>query len=325
MAFCPIKLKTRSVLIRTQAVPGTGETTLGQADNINVTGVSVSHVATEIDRSDVYTPNGSGLPALQAGRKWNFEITQEFYKTPTRGSKAGWQHQALFEAGPFKITEDPLGTNGVKVTQSAGTCWGTDVKPATVEIVEVGGNVYRSIDCIVENVEISATPNQKVVITWTLSGQFVAPTDSTKGPFMPSSIIPSVYRGASLLWGGTKTSETCPAFTLGFGMSTSEVETACSSTGNIMVADFDTPVELAFSGALAVKESVYPVWDDMITNREDTLDFKFDNDYMEVKLAPAQLTSVAITETNSYVGNDLTFQNAGVWTIEVDGVALPTP
>lgn len=325
MALCPIKLKTRSVLIRTQVTPGTGETGLGQSDYINVTGVTVSHVATEVDRSDVYTPSGAGLPSIPAGHKWNFQITQELYKTPVVGSKAGWQHQALFEAGPFKLTESVLGTSGVQVTQATGTCWGVDIKPATVEIVEVGGNIYRSIDCVVENLEISATPNQKVVLTWTLSGQFVAPVDSTKGPYNPSSIIPALYRNATLLWDSASLATTCPAFTFGLGLSTVEIETACNGGGNISVADFSEPATLAFSGALAAKASALPVWDDMLTRKEAPLSLSMESGYVSFTMTPAQLQSVALSEVNSYVGNDLTWANAGVWMIEVDGVTAPAP
>lgn len=323
MAHCPIRLTTRSVLIRTQATAGTGETGLGQADNINVTSVSVSHVANEISRADVLSPSGTGLPAIQAGNKWNFQLTQELYKTPTVGSKAGWQHQALFEAGPFTLVEDPLGVNGVRVQAASGTCWGVDVKPATVEIVEVGGNVYRSIDCVVENLEISATPNQRVILTWTLSGQFTAPVDSTKGPFTPSSIIPALYRNASVTWNSAALATTCPAFTFGLGLTTTEVETACAGGGNLSISDFSEPASVSFSGALAVKESVGGFWDDMLNRTEGNFVLSSDSGYFDIRLTPAQLSTIAMSEVGTYVGNDLSFQNAGTWELEVDGIAAP--
>lgn len=324
MAYCPIRLATRGVLIRTQTTPGVGETGLAVGDSIAVTSVSVSHVATEISRADVYSPSGAGLPALQAGRKWDIQITQELYKSPIKGETTGWQHQALFDAGPFSVVEDALGTNGIRVRAASGTCWGVDVKPATVEIVEVGGNIYRTIDAVVTNLEIAATPNQRVLLTWSLSGQFVAPADSAKGPYTPTSIIPAIYRAASINWDGSPLATTCPAFTFGLGLTNNEIETACAGGANISIADFAEPASLVFSGALAAKESVLPVWDDLITNKAGNLALAMDNGYLAISFTPAQLTDVTLSEVSSYVGNDLTFQNSGIWEMEVDGVDMPT-
>lgn len=326
MAICPIRIATRGVLIRTQATPGVGETGLGQADSINVTGVSVAHAATEVSRADVYTPSGAGLPALSAGRRLEFQITQELYRTQVIGSVAGWHHRALFAAGPFDIIPDALGVNGVRIRAAAGSCWGDDISPATVEIVEVGGNTYRAIDTVVTNLEITATPNQRIMLAWSLVGQFTdPPADSTKGPFTPSSIIPGLYREASILWGGASFMQICPAWTLGFGMTASEAETACVGGGNISLVDFTEPATLVFSGSYASKESIHPIWNAMLSNTSQNLELKTDDSYLEVRFTPAQMTDIAITEVNTYMGNDITLQNAGVWELEVDGLEAPVP
>lgn len=317
---CLIPLKTRAVLVRTQTNTDTGETGLGQADYINVTGVQLEHVATQVERSDVYSPSGAGMPALTAGRNWQFTITQELYLTDVDGVIGSWDHAALFRAAPVKLTADAL-AGKVIIQPATGTCRGTDVSPVTVEIIEQGGNRYRSINAIVTQIEIAADPQQRVMITWTLYGDFVAPVDATATSFVPAATLPVMYRAAVIQWDGDALATTCPAFSWSSGMAQDLIESACADGGNFAVGSLDVPPSLSFSGAAAVKESILPAWDMMTSAEQKALALSIQSGDVIFKFTPGQLVSVGLGELQRYVGYDLSFEAAGAWSIEIGGYA----
>lgn len=317
---CLIPTKTRAVLVRTQAVDDVPETGLGQADYVNVTSVSIEHVATLVERADVYSPSGAGMPALTAGRNWQFQITQEFYKTDVAGVVGTWDHGALFRAAPMTITPSSI-TDTVTIAPATGVCRGVDVQPCTVELYEQGGNRYRAVNCVVTAVEISADPQQRLLITWTLYGDFVLPADAPSTAYYPATTLPVMYRGAAISWDGDPLATTCPSFSWSSGMAQDVIESACADGGNFAVGVLDTPVQLAFSGAAAVKESLLPVWDMLTSGAQEPFALSIDGGAVIFNFTDGQLVETSIGEVNRYVGYDLTFEAAGSWSIVIGGYA----
>lgn len=324
MATCPTILTTRAVLARTQVDPAAGETSLGQADYVPVAGVTWQREVSEESRADVYTPSGTGLPALQTGQRWVVELTTELYRTPITGSLTGWPLAALFRAGPFKLTPPVAPAVGpVVITPAEALCLGVDVQPMTIELIEVGGNRYRSINAIVTDVQFAASPQGRVMVTWSITGEFALPTDAPVASFTPTTALPVVYRQSSLTWGGAPWASTCPSFTFGTGLTSSEIENACASGAPLTIASYETPAELAFAGALSVKESVLPVWNDQAAGRRDALAFNVDAGAMLITLSGGQLTGLQLGEQQRFVAYDLTWQAAPNWSMSIGGTEDP--
>lgn len=249
---CPIRLSTRLVLVRA----GANATIDPETDAVAVTGVTVTVEGDEIDRSNVYTATGQGLGPIMTGRRTRFEVTQELYPDFE-------QHRVLFGACAVTVGEsDP---DMIEVYPSGSLCDGSGIHPATVEIVEVGGNTWRA-ENVTGSFTIEASPGGVVTITWSLVGEFVAPSDTTYTTLSyPPSALPFIYRDSELQLDNDADGihlATCPAFTFGTGVEEIVVPSACSPNGGGWVYQSPAgPAELALSGVLARKESVDKLWD----------------------------------------------------------------
>lgn len=252
---CPQRIKARAVLAKT----GAGALNK-DADRIPVAGVSISVDAETIDRSDVYTPDGLGLGSIVSGRRYQFTITQELFANFD-------YHEVLIRACPVVVTNR---NTTPTIKPAVSMCSGTGYAPATIEIVETGGNVYHAEDCV-GVFTATAAPGNRIMLEFTMTGTFTKPTTDAYGTLSPIVWgLPVTYKNAKTQYFSDKASAlidltSCPSFTFTPGMETIKVPSACTPDGGGFSYPMGTgPATLAYSGVLARKNADDHLWDESV-------------------------------------------------------------
>ena len=258
---CPIKTNTRMVLAKS----GTDATLDIDEDRIAVTEVEITFESEEIDRSDVYTPNGLGMASIPSGIDITMSITQEVYPDFYD------QHMALMASCPVLITND--GIDAV-VEPTTKLCEGDGFEPVTIEVVEVGGNVYR-LKNGTGTFSIAGEAGQRLMITFEITGEYVSPKDTSteyNPPYAPADIPMVLLYKDSVAEYQTGVDEqdepifthllTCPSFTFEPDMDRVDVESACKEDGRgFSYVVGNGPAVLSYDGVLAGPNSKDKVWD----------------------------------------------------------------
>ena len=305
---CLVRIKSRAVLAKT----GATETLDITNDRIAVMGLEVAVEATEIDRSDVYTPNGLGLGSVTSGRRTTFTITQEVYGDIS-------EHLVLLEACPVKVTTTGDGNGYVEPSESV--CEGTGYKPCTIEIIEVGGNKYRAENCT-GTFTLTASPGDRQQLVFTMEGSFVQPDDSgvTTVSIVPVP-LPLMYKNSTVEFTTATGVETplgsCPAVTFTPGMESVVVPSACTPDGGgWSIVGGTGPASLAFSGVVSRKESVDKLWKTSVDPAEGAgatvvaVLFESGAESFSIEFDDFTLRDPALTEVEQFVGYDVNFEGA---------------
>lgn len=323
---CLIRVNTRAVYAKTEAVAGV-EATFTSADWITVTDVQYSVEETPIDRSNVYTPTGAGLPPLPGPKRATFQITSYMTEIPSAGPTA-WQLYDLFTACPVSIVDQGSNT---EIQPSDGGCWGVDVKPCSIRIVEEGtGNVYRGIGCT-GTFSLSADPGGQIVVVFSMTGEFVAPSDKTgfdPGIPNPLPVETAIYYRNALIQHGTGTDNdgdlvdpvaltTCPAFTFETGATAVSFGSACPPDGGgySFVAQTSTAT-LSFNGVASTTDANQKLWSRSLSGDTFVVEAILSRTpagvpKLTIGLLQAGIATPALGDTNGFVANTVTFNGGG--------------
>lgn len=317
---CLIKLKARAVCV----APGADVVVDTLLDRVPVIGVEISVEGEQIDRSDVYTPNGMGLGAITTARKTQFVLTQEVYRSVT-------PHEDLLRACGLTVTITGTPENATAVP-SESTCEGDGFVPCTIEIIEVGGNLYRATDCT-GIFSLAGEPGQRHIFTFTMTGHFSPVVDNAYPPLgIPASPgLPVLYKNSVAQFSTTSPLDpiaelaSCPAYEFSPNVELVDVPSACTPDGG----GWDYPVaagpsSIVFSGVVSRKESLDQLWD-LALNPPDDMDFAAalylqaggspgNGGSLIVQLAGASLLDPAPTDVQGFAGYDVTIQGSS-WTI----------
>lgn len=311
---CLIKIKTRVVLAKTGANEAL---VIGNA--VPTIGVEISTEATQIDRSDVYTANGAGLPPIVAGRRFAFTITQELYEDPN------W-HAPLFKACAVDWANyaAPGGSGelgAVEITPSNHACESSGFAPATIEIVEVGGTTYRATNCT-GTFTMTGEPGSRITLTFNMQGDFHQPADTTLPTFTyPNPGLPVLYKNSAIQWGSVPTDlTTCPTFTFTTGATMIDVPSACTPDGGGFAYPVnDVPAQLAIGTVASQKESVQKLWAWAAQGQANNLSAELfrsaTSGTLRILLTGATLDDPNPVDLNGFVGHDLAL-NASQWKLE---------
>ena len=323
---CLIRVNTRAVYAKTEATAGV-EATFTAADWITVTDVQYSVDETPIDRSNVYTPTGAGLPPLPGPKRATFQITSYMTEIPSAGP-ALWQLYDLFAACPVKIVDSGSDT---EIEPSNGGCWGVDVKPCSIRIVEEGsGNVYRGIGCT-GTFSLSADPGGQIVVVFSMTGEFVAPSDSTgfdPGVPNPLPIESALYYRNALIEHGTGFDNdgdlvdpvaltTCPAFTFETGATAVSFDSACTPDGGgYSFVSQTTTAALSFNGVASTTDANQKLWSRSLSGGVFGVQAVLSRTpggaaKLTIVLPQAGIATPAIGDTNGFVSNTVTFNGGG--------------
>lgn len=309
---CPIKIKARLVLAKTGAAEE-----LSLLDAIPVSGVDIDTDRTEIDRTDVYTPTGAGKGALVTGRKFSFTITQEAYQDPAL-------HEVLLKCCPvnwsgYSAPDEPGEFGGVTISPASSSCEGDGFQPATIEIVERGGNTYRA-ESVTGTFSVSSEPGQRVVFTFNLTGTFAKPSDTVytiTDSLYPDIPLPILYKNSSITWSAVmRALNTCPAMEFSTNAENIDVPSACTPDGGGWSYPVnDTPAQLSFSTVLSTKESVSQLWQWAVDDAEHDIDaviYSGDDGELSVSMEAATIADPVPVDLNGFVGQDVV-ASSGKW------------
>lgn len=311
---CLIKIKSRAVLAKT----GAAETLDLTTDRIVVTGVEIAVEATTIDRSDVYTPSGTGVGSITSGRRTAFTITQEVYGDVSH-------HLVLLRACPVVVTQ--TGADAM-VEPSESSCEGVGYAPCTIEVIEVGGNRYRAEDCT-GTFTLTAQPGNRMIFTFNMEGKFVIPNDSniTTVPIVPVP-LPIMYKNSDVQFatGDDMTKlASCPTFTFTPGMEATNVPSACTPDGGGWnYVGGAGPASLAFSGVVSTKESRDKLWKTSVDPADGAGATMFAKLFVDgakeflIGMDNFTLPDPAPTEVEGFTGYDVTFES-GQWVLVWSG------
>lgn len=317
---CPIKLNTRMVLAKS----GAAAVLNINDDRIAVTEVEVAYESNEIDRSDVYTPLGLGEPSIPSGIEATLTITQELYMSFS-------QHDALMRSCPVSVT---VVGDEVEVTPSKDIC-DPSFQPVTIEVVEVGGNIYR-VENGTSTFSFEGAPNGRLMIKWEVTGTYVKPDDTAlkyAGPFSAQTIpMVLLYKNSVTKYQtGVETVEedevpvlkdliSCPSFTFEPEMERVNVESACTTDGRgFHYVVGNGPATLAFDGVLSGPNSKDKVWDLVDNPPEDYIVqtvFARDANGAEfgVLLGNYKLEMPESADVEGFKGYNIKFQSSD-WTV----------
>lgn len=306
---CPILTNSVFVLAKTGA-----DVVLDKNDDrIFVTEAGYVTESEEIDRSDVHTPEGTGLGPIVAGRRYQFTIVQEVYEDLSK-------HEVLLKACPVQITR----TNDIPtITPSVSLCEDSGYYPCTIEIGEPNGNLYRATNCV-GMFSIQGSPGGRLQITFNMTGAFSAPIDnpySNLTPMLPGP--PLIYRNALVQYfsaaaTATLNLTTCPSFTFSPNMTQIDIEAGCTPDGGALSYVIgNQPATLAFNGVLAQKNSIDRLWSESINaagGRVVSANVNQTTSGPIIKINSYSLADPAIGDTQGLVTANLTF-SGGDWEI----------
>jgi hypothetical protein len=127
-----------------------------------------------IERGDVVSPFGPGLPPVQGAKAWEVTLMTELLAPSAQADVTTSPLQPLWNSCGV-MADDPITWQPSRVA-ARGTTLATLV-PFTVEIHEVGGNVYKLYDChAIPTVTVEA--GQRGMVSWAVRGRYVAPAAS---------------------------------------------------------------------------------------------------------------------------------------------------
>jgi hypothetical protein len=174
----PNNAKSIVVYVKAQSALGTAATITPASDTaLRVYQRPVPAIVGEglIERGDVVSPVGPGLRPVAGSKAWEITLMTELLSPSAQNDVATSPLQPLWNSCGV-MTDNPIVWQPSRVA-ARGTTLATLV-PFTLEVHEIGGNVYKLYDChAIPTVTVES--GQRGMISWAVRGRYIAPATST--------------------------------------------------------------------------------------------------------------------------------------------------